>query len=103
MRVDWETLLQIKEKPATQENFPLLVAVNKTLSNIKNVIDKHWHILFIHTKNLEILLIKNCSMSIDEIKHLHQMIEGNCILKSKVVQTIRKMFTMYLTVEKSLL
>ena len=42
-------------------------------------------------------------MSIDEIKHLHQMIEGNCILKSKVVQAIRKMFTMYLTVEKSLL
>ena len=47
MRVDWETLLQMKEKPATQENFPLLVAVNKTLSNI----DKHWHILLIHTKN----------------------------------------------------
>ena len=51
MRVDWETLLQMKEKPATQENFPLLVAVNKMLSNIKNVIDKHWHILLIHTKN----------------------------------------------------
>ena len=46
MRVDRKVLLQTKDKPATQENLQLVV----TLPNIKNVIDKHWHILSINKK-----------------------------------------------------
>ena len=41
-------LLQTKEKPATQKHLLLVVTFNKNLSNIKNVIDKHWHILSIN-------------------------------------------------------
>ena len=43
-------LLQTKEKPATQKHLLLVVTFNKNLSNIKNVIDKHWHILSINKK-----------------------------------------------------
>ena len=39
MRVDRKTLLQTKEKLITQENLQMLVAFNKMLPNIKNVID----------------------------------------------------------------
>ena len=35
-------LLENKEKPSTQGNLPLVLTFNKTLPNIKNVIDKHW-------------------------------------------------------------
>ena len=47
MNVDRKLLLENKEKPSTQENLPLVLTFNKTLPNIKNVIDKHWHILSI--------------------------------------------------------
>ena len=50
MRVDPKEILQTEEKPATQKNLPLVVTFNKTLSNIKKLIDKHWHILVINEK-----------------------------------------------------
>lgn len=50
-RADWKT--QSKEKLATQENLPLAV-INWTLLSIKNVIDKHWHIVSIHEKSRKI-------------------------------------------------
>ena len=51
MNVDRKILLENKKKPSTQGNLPLVLTYNKTLSNIKTVIDKHWHILSIK-KNL---------------------------------------------------
>ena len=60
-------LLQTKEKPATQKHLLLVVTFNKNLSNIKNVIDKHWHILSIN-ENFKKNLIKNRSLRIEEIK-----------------------------------
>ena len=48
MNVDRKMLLENKEKTSTQGNLPLVLTHNKTLSNIKNVIDKHWHILSIN-------------------------------------------------------
>ena len=50
MRVDPKTLLQTTKHPGTLENLTLVVAFNKTLPNIKNVIDKHWHIISIDEK-----------------------------------------------------
>ena len=47
MTVDRKILLEIKEKPSTHENLPLVLTFNKPLPNIKNVIDEHWHILYI--------------------------------------------------------
>ena len=49
MRVIRKTLLQIKENPAAREYLPLVVTF-LMLSNIKNVIDKHCHILSINEK-----------------------------------------------------
>ena len=48
MNVDRKMLLENKEKTSTQGNLPLVLTRNKTLSNIKNDIDKHWHILSIN-------------------------------------------------------
>ena len=45
---DRKILLENKEKPFTQGNVPLLLTFNKTLPNIKNVVNKHWHILSIN-------------------------------------------------------
>ena len=66
MIVDRKILLQNKDKPSTQRNLPLVLTFNKTLPNIKNVSDKHWHTLSID-KNLRKILIKDRSLSIEEI------------------------------------
>ena len=63
MRVDRKVLSQTNQKPSTQENLPLVVTFNKMLPNIKNVFDKHWHIISFNQKNKITLLIKNRSLS----------------------------------------
>ena len=50
MSVDQKILLENKEKPSTQGKLALVHTFNKTLPNIKNVIDKHRHILSINEK-----------------------------------------------------
>ena len=62
MNVDQKILLENKEKPSTQGNLPLVLTYNKTLPNIKNVIDKHWHM-----KIYKKFLIKDHSLLIEEI------------------------------------
>ena len=57
---------------------------NQTLPNIRNVFDKNWHILFIHEK-LKKPFDKKLFIAYVRNKKLHQIIGGNCILKSKVV------------------
>ena len=69
------------QKPSTQGNLPLVVTFNKTLPNIKNVIDKHWDILSIN-ENLRKVFDKRPFISYR--RHLHQLIGGNRILKNKV-------------------
>ena len=54
------------------------------LPNIKNVIDKHWHILSTH-KKLKNTFNKKPFVACRTNNKLHQMIGGNRILKSKVV------------------
>ena len=48
MNIDRKILLENKEKSSTQGNLLSVLTFNKTLPNIKNVIDKHWHILSIN-------------------------------------------------------
>ena len=79
-----KTKRKTKETPATQENLLLVVAFHKTLPNIKNVIDKHWHILSTH-KKLKNTFDKKPFIACRANNKLHQMIGGNRILKSKVV------------------
>ena len=65
MSVDRKILLENKENPSTQENLPLVLTFNKTLPNIKNVIDKHRHILS-NNESLQKVLIKDHSLPIAE-------------------------------------
>lgn len=67
MCVHRKALLQTKEKPATQQNLSFVVTLYKMLPNIENFIDEHRHMLSFHNK-LKALSIKNCSLSIEEIR-----------------------------------
>ena len=60
--VDRKILLENKEKPSTQGNLPLALTFNKTLFNIKIVVDKHWHILSIN-ENLRKVFDKRPSIA----------------------------------------
>ena len=62
--MDRKILLENKEKPSTQGNLPLVLILNKTF-NIKNVIDRHWHIL--STKICKKFLIKEHSWHKEEM------------------------------------
>ena len=48
MSVDQKILLENKDKPTSHGNLPLVLIFNKTLPNIKNVLDKDRHILSIN-------------------------------------------------------
>ena len=77
MRVNRKAFLQTKGKLATQKNLPLVVTFNKTLSNIKNFIDKHWHIFSINEKLKA--FEKKPFIVYRRNKNLHQKIKGkNC-------------------------
>ena len=75
MRVDRKILLENKEKPSTQENLPLVLTFNKTLPNIKNVIDKHWHILS-NNDYLQKVFDKRPFITYRKNTNLHQLIGG---------------------------
>ena len=85
-----------------------MLTFNKTLPNIKNVIDKHWHTLSI-SKNLRKVFYKRPFIDYRRNTNLHQLIGGNRIFKHKVVRentkttkTIRTLFTMPFKNEQSL-
>ena len=63
---------------------PLVLTFNKTLPNIKNVIDQHWHILSIN-ENLRKVFDKRPFIAYRGNTNLFQLIRGNRIFKNKVV------------------
>ena len=84
MTVDRKILLEIKEKPSTHENLPLVLTFNKPLLNIKNVIDEHWHILYIK-ENWRKVFDKRPVITYRRNTNLYQLIGHNHIFKNKVV------------------
>ena len=84
MNVDRKILLENKEKPSTQGNLPLALIFNKILPNIKNVVDKYWHILSIN-ENLRNVFDKRPFIAYRRNTNLYQLIGCNCIFKNKVV------------------
>ena len=78
--VDPKTLLENKEKPSTQGNLPLVFTFNKTLSSIKNLKDKHWHILTIN-ENLWKVFNKRPFIPYRRNTNIQQLIGGNRIFK----------------------
>ena len=85
MIVDRKILLENKEKPSTQGNLPLVLTFNKTLSNIKNIIYKHWHILSIN-ENLRKVFDEKPFIAFRRNTSLCQLIGGNRIFKNKAVR-----------------
>ena len=67
------------KKPATQENLPPVVTFNETLPFVKNVIDKHWHIVSIN-KKFKKTFDKKSFIGCRRNKNLQQIIGGNRIL-----------------------
>ena len=65
MSEDQKILLENKEKASTQGNLPLVLTFNKTLLNIKNVINIG--IFYLSMKIYEKFLIKDHSLRIEEI------------------------------------
>ena len=85
MSIDRKILLENKEKPSTQGNLLLVLIFNKTLPNIKNVIDRHWHILSINV-NLRKVFDKRPFIAYRRNTNLYQLIGGNRTFKIKVAR-----------------
>ena len=84
MTIDRKLLLENKEKPSTQGNLPLVPTFNKILPNIKNVVDIHWHILYIN-EDLRKVFDKRPIIAHRRNTNLYRLIGGNRIFTNKVV------------------
>ena len=71
-----------KWKLSTQRHLPLVLTFNKTLFNIKNVIDKHWQVLSIN-ENLQKCFGKRPFIVYTINTNLHQLIGDNRIHENK--------------------
>ena len=80
MNIDRKILLENKEKSSTQGNLLSVLTFNKTLPNIKNVIDKHWNIL-LYQRKFKKVFDKKPSIAYRRYISLCQLIEGNRIFK----------------------
>ena len=85
MNVDRKILLENKKTPYTQDNLPLVLTFNITLTNLKTVIDKHSHILSINEK-LQNVFDKRPFIAYRRNTILYQLIRGNLIFKNKVLR-----------------
>ena len=85
MIVDRKILSENKEKPSTQGNLPLAITFNKILPDVKNIIDKHWHVLSIND-NLWKAFDKSPFVAYRRNTNLHQLTGGIPIFKNKVVR-----------------
>ena len=85
MNVDQKILLENNEKPSPQRHLHLVLTYNETFPNIKNVIDKHCHILSIN-ENLRNIFDKKPFIAYRRNTNLNELIGGNRIFKNKVVR-----------------
>ena len=47
--IERDALLTTKSKEKDQKRIPFITTYNKTLSNLKQIINKHWHLLQINS------------------------------------------------------
>ena len=78
-----------KEKTETGNHLTLCVTYNKTLPNIKTIIEKHWHILNVNPELRKVLENKPL-LAFRKNKNLRQLIGGNTIEKNKKLLTTNK-------------
>ena len=78
-----------KEKTETENHLTLCVTYNKTLSNIKLILEKHWHILNV-SPELQKVFENKPLLALRKSKNLRQLIGGNAIEKNKKLLTTNK-------------
>ena len=78
-----------KEKTETGNHLTLCVTCNKTLPNIKTIIEKHWHILNVNPELRKVLENKPL-LAFRRNKNLRQLIGGNTTGKNKKLLTTNK-------------
>ena len=78
-----------KEKTETGNYLILCVTYNKTLPNIKTILEKHWHILNVNPELKEVFENKPL-LAFRKNKNLRQLIGGNTIEKNKKLLTTNK-------------
>ena len=83
------TGLLSKEKTETGNHLTLCVTYNKTLPNMKTIIEKHWHILNVNPELRKVLENKPL-LAFRKNKNLRQLIGGNTTGKNKKLLTTNK-------------
>ena len=74
-----------KPKTANKPRIPLVLKFNRTLPNIKEIIDKHWHLLQIKPK-LKNIFQERPIIGYRKNRNLKEIIGSNKILNYKVIR-----------------
>ena len=78
-----------KEKTETGNHLTLCATYNKTLPNIKSILEKHWHTLNVNPELKKVFENKPLS-AFHKSKNLRELIGGNTIEKNKTLLTTNK-------------
>ena len=77
-----------KEKTETGNHLTLCVTYNKTLPNIKTILEKHWHILNVNPELKKVFENKPL-LALCKNKNLRQLIGGNTIGECSKKQPVK--------------
>ena len=81
--------LRNKIKTSNTEGLPLTVTYNRTLPDLKTIIDKNWHILQIEPKLTEIFA-EPPILAFKRNKNLRDIIGGNKVFDNKKILNVKK-------------
>ena len=82
--IERNALLAPKSKEEHQNRVPFVLPNNKTLPNVKQIINKHWHLLQINS-NVRTAFKQEPIIAYRRNKNLGDLIGSNKILDNKVV------------------
>ena len=82
--IETDALLTPKSKEKDQKIIPFITTYNKTLSNVKQIINKHWHLLQINS-NLRTAFEQKPFIAYRRNKNLGDLIGSKKILDGSVV------------------
>ena len=83
--IERDASLTPKSKEEDQKRIPFITTYNKTLLNLKQIIDKHWHLLQINS-NLRTVFEQGPPIAYRRNKNLSDLIGSKKILDGKVVR-----------------
>ena len=83
--IERDALLAPKSKEKDQTIIPFVITYNKTLANVKQIINKHWHLLHINL-NLRTAFEQEPVIAYSQNKNLDDLIRSKEILDGKIVR-----------------